>query len=117
MFCKHVLHSIMFELLIEKKSMSQIFSVEIEYSAYKHTALVSVCALNQEPVYHVQLMDNFLKEIFQTEHIRYQGNDGYQYCDLYEDELAEIMIERIANAIQQKLYGNAAIIRRLFFYK
>jgi hypothetical protein len=107
----------MFELLIEKKSMSQIFSVEIEYSAYKHTALVSVCALNEEPVYHVQLMDNFLKEIFQTEHIRYQGNDGYQYCDMYDDELAEIMIERIANAIQKKLYGDAAIIRRLFFYK
>ena len=97
--------------------MSQIFSVEIEYSVDKHKALVSVCSLNQEPVYHVQLMDNFLKEIFQTEHIRYKGNDGYQYCDLYEDDLAEIMIERIANAIQQKLYGNAAIIRRLFFYR
>jgi hypothetical protein len=97
--------------------MSQIFSVEIEYSFYRHTALVSVCALNQEPVYHVQLMDDFLKEIFRTEHIRYRGNDGYQYCDLYEDDLAGIMIERIANAIQQKLNGNAAIIRRLFFYK
>ena len=64
MFGKDVLHSTMFELLIEKKSMSQIFSVEIKYSVDKHKALVSVCGLNQEPVYHVQLMDNFLKEIY-----------------------------------------------------
>lgn len=96
--------------------MNKIFSVEIEYSVYNHTALVSVCGLNHEPFFRVQLLDNFLKEIFQTEHIRYQGANGYD-CDGYEDDLAGIIIVRIANAIEQKLYGHTAIIRRLFFNK
>jgi hypothetical protein len=94
--------------------MSKIFRVEIEYSVYKHTALVSVSSLNNEPLFHVQFLDNFLKEIFRTEHIRYKGTDGYQECDLYEDDLAGIIIDRIANAIEQKLYGRTAVIRRLF---
>ena len=94
--------------------MGEIFKIEIEYAVYKHTALVSVCGLNQEPIFHVQFLDNFLKEIFQTEHIRYKGADGYQHCGLYEDDLTVIIIDRIANAIDQKLYGRTAIIRRLF---
>jgi len=95
--------------------MSQIFKVEIEYAVYKHTALVSVCDLNHEPLFHVQFLDNFLKETFHTEHIRYKGNEGYQECELYEDDLAAFIIERIAEAIEQKLYGRTAIIRKLFF--
>jgi hypothetical protein len=94
--------------------MGEIFKVEIEYAVYKHTALVSVCGLHQEAIFHVQFLDNFLKETFHTEHIRYKGTDGYQYCDLYEDDLAALIIDRIANAIEQKLYGRTAIIRRLF---
>ena len=94
--------------------MGEIFKVEIEYSVYKHTALVSVCGLSDEPIFHVQFLDKFLKETFQTEHIRYIGTDGYQYCDLYdEDDLAALIIDRIANAIERKLYGNTAIIRTL----
>ena len=95
--------------------MSKIFSVEIEYSVYKHTALVSVSGLNTEPIFHVQFMDNFLKEIFQTEHIRYTGTEGYQDYDLYEDDLAAMIIDRIANAIQLKLYGRTAVIREIIF--
>jgi hypothetical protein len=94
--------------------MGKIFSVEIEYALYKHKALVSVSDLNQEPVYHVQLIDDFLQEIFQTEHIRYKGADGYLYCDLYDDDLAIVIFERIERAIQQKLVGGTALIRRLF---
>jgi hypothetical protein len=97
--------------------MSQIFKVEIEYAVCKHTALVSVCGLNHEAFFHVQFLDNFLKEIFQTEHIRYQGTDGYQDCDLYQDDLAAVIIERIADAIERKLYGRTAVIRRLFLNK
>jgi len=94
--------------------MSKIFTVEIEYAVYKHKALVSVCSLNQEPVFHVQFIDSFLREIFGTEHIRYKGVDGYQECDLYNDDLAEVIIDRIAKAIEQKLNGKTALIRRLF---
>jgi hypothetical protein len=95
--------------------MSRIFSVEVEYSMYKHKALVSVSCVQQEPQYHIQLIDGFLKEIFGTEHIRYRGAEGYQYCDVYNDDLAATMIERLAEAIEQKLYGKTALIRRLFF--
>ena len=94
--------------------MSRIFSVEIEYAVYKHKALVSVCGLNQEPVFHIQFIDDFLKQIFGTEHIRYRGIDGYQYCDVYDDDLAGIIIDRIAKAIEQKLTGRTALIRKLF---
>ncbi len=97
--------------------MSQIFKIEIEYAVYKHTALVSVCGLNNEPSFHVQFLDNFLKETFQTEHIRYKGTDGYQEWDFVGDDLAAVIIERIAEAIEQKLYGRTAVIRKLFFRK
>ena len=94
--------------------MGKIFSIEIEYALYKHKALVSVCDLSNQPVFHVQFTDDFLKEIFQTEHLRYRGADGYQYCDLYDNDLAGVIIDRIASAIEQKLYGGTALIRKLF---
>jgi hypothetical protein len=93
--------------------MSQIFTVEIEYSIYKHRALVSVSSLQREPIFHVQFIDGFLRDLFGTEHIRYKGTNGYQY-HLYNDELADEMIGRIGKAIEQKLYGKTALIRRLF---
>ena len=94
--------------------MGKIFSVEIEYAFYSYKALVSVFRRNHEPVFHVQFIDNFLKEIFQTEHIRYKGVNGYQHCDVYNDDLAEVMISRIAKAIDLKLYGRTGLIRKLF---
>ena len=94
--------------------MSKIFTVEIEHSIYKHKALVSVSSLQQEPIFHIQFIDGFLQELFGTEHIRYKGTNGYQYYNIYDDELAGVMIERIAKAIEQKLYGKTALIRRLF---
>lgn len=94
--------------------MGKIFSVEIEYALYTHKALVSVSRINNEPVFHVQFVDSFLKEIFHTEHIRYEGINGYQFCDVYDDDLAEVIIDRIAKAIDQKLYGKTALIKRLF---
>jgi hypothetical protein len=94
--------------------MGKIFSVEIEYAVYKHTALVSVWDVNEESLFHIQFLDTFLQELFQTEHIRYKGIKGYQSCDVYEDDLGGIIIERIANAIEQKLYGGTALIRKLF---
>jgi hypothetical protein len=59
-------------------------------------------------------MDAFLKEIFQTEHLRYKGADGYLYCDVYQDDLAEVIIDRIVKAIEHKLSGKTALIRKLF---
>jgi hypothetical protein len=103
-----------FERLLETNSMGKIFSVEIEYALYTHKALVSVSRINNEPVYHVQFIDSFLKEIFQTEHIRYEGVNGYQFCDLYDDDLAEVIIHQIATAIDHKLNGRTALIKRLF---
>lgn len=94
--------------------MGKIFSVEVEYSIYKHKALVSVSSLQHEPVFHVQFIDDFLQEIFGREHIRYRGSDGYQHCDVYNDDLAALLIDRLARAIEQKLYGKTALIRRLF---
>ncbi len=94
--------------------MGQIFSVEIEYALYTHKALVSVSSINRKPVFHVQFMDCFLKEIFQTEHIRYEGTNGYRFCDVYDDDLAEVIIDQIARAIDHKLYGKTALIKRLF---
>ena len=94
--------------------MLKIFSVEVQYAVYKHKALVSVSSLQQEPIFHVQLIDDFLQEIFGTEHIRYRGTDGYQHCAVYNDDLAALLIDRLAKAIEQKLYGKTALIRRLF---
>jgi hypothetical protein len=95
--------------------MSKIFSVEVESSFLdKHKALVSVYTLQQEPIFHIQFMDDFLREIFGTEHIRYKGADGYQHCNVDNDDLAVLLIERLARAIEQKLYGRTALIRRLF---
>ena len=91
--------------------MGKIFSVEIEYGICKHKALVSVCYLNEEPVFHVQLMDTFLREIFGQEHIRYRGLDGYHYCDIFEDELSMEIIDRIGTAIENKLANGKALIR------
>lgn len=76
--------------------------------------LWSVFGLNHEPFFHVQLLDKFLKEIFQTEHIRYKGTDGYHECDFYEYDLASVLLERIANAIERKLDERPAIIRKFF---
>ena len=94
--------------------MGKIFSVEIKHALYTHKALVSVSRINNEPVFHVQFMDSFLKEIFQTEHIRYEGANGYQFCDVYDDDLAEVIIDQIARAIDNKLNGRTALIKRLF---
>ena len=94
--------------------MGEIFKVEIEYAVHKHSALVSVCGLSNEPIFHVQFLDNFSKETFQTEHLRYMGTDGYQYCDLYEDDFAAVVIDKIASAIELKLHGQTTIIKRIF---
>jgi hypothetical protein len=95
--------------------MSKIFCVEVESSFLdRHKALVSVYTLQQEPIFHIQFIDDFLQEIFGTEHIRYKGADGYRYCDVYNDDQAVLLIERLAKAIEQKLYGRTALIRRLF---
>jgi|SRR6188508_3191834 hypothetical protein len=94
--------------------MGRIFSIEITYDIYKYRALVSVFVLNDgRPFFHIQLIDSFLKEIFQVEHIRYRGTNGYQYCDLYNDDLSTVLIDRIAQAIEQKLSGRSALIRSL----
>ena len=94
--------------------MGRIFSIEITYDINRHRALVSMFDFNDgQPFFHIQLIDSFLKAIFQVEHIRYRGNDGYQYCDLYNDDLSAVVINRIAQAIEQKLSGLPALIRSL----
>ena len=91
--------------------MGRIFSIEINYNIYKHQALVSVFDLNDgRPFFHIQLIDSFLKEIFQVEHIRYKGSNGYQYCDLYNDNLSTVIINRIAQAIEQKMSGRPGLV-------
>src|SRR5215208_5766233 len=94
--------------------MGKIFTIEINYETYKHFALVSVFEFTGGPFFHIQLLDSFLKEIFQLEHIRYKGRDGYQYCDLYNDDLSTVLINRIANAIDRKLSDKPALIRSLY---
>ena len=96
------------------KDMGKIFTIEIDYYVYKHRALVSVLEFEGGPFFHIQLMDSFLKETFQVEHIRYTGMDGYRYCDVYNDDLSAVLIKRIALAIEQKLSGRTALIRSLF---
>jgi hypothetical protein len=99
----------------ELLTMGKIFSIEIEYDIYKHLAVVSVLDHEDNRFFHIQLMDPFLKEIFQIEHIRYKGMDGYRYCDLYNNDLSVVLLDRMVNAIQQKLSGKTAIIRSLFW--
>ena len=94
--------------------MGKIFTIEIDYDVCKHRALVSVLEFKGGPFFHIQLIDSFLKEVFQVEHIRYKGMDGYQYCDLYNDDLSAVLINRMALAIEQKLSGRTALIRSLF---
>jgi hypothetical protein len=95
--------------------MGKIFSIEIEYDIYKHLAVVSVLDFNEGPFFHIQLVDPFLKEIFQLEHIRYKGIDGYRYCDLYNNDLSVVLLDRMVKAIEHKLSGKTAIIRYLFW--
>ena len=94
--------------------MGRIFSIEIAFGQYEHQVLVSVFDFQDgRPFFHLQLIDAFLKEIFQVEHIRYKGNDGYQYCELFNNELSAEVISRIAQAIDRKLSGRTALIRSL----
>ena len=94
--------------------MGKIFTIEIDYDVDKYRALVSVLEFKGGPFFHIQLIDNFLKEIFQVEHIRYKGMDGYQYCDVYNDDLSAVLINRMALAIEQKLSGRTGLIRSFF---
>ena len=113
-FCKKFLTARCLKEAQEYMFMGRIFSIEITYDIYKYRALVSVFVLNDgRPFFHIQLIDSFLKEIFQVEHIRYRGTNGYQYCDLYNDDLSTVLIDRIAQAIEQKLSGRSALIRSL----
>ena|SRR5215203_1202543 len=95
--------------------MGKIFSIEIEYDVYKHLAVVSVLDYKDKPFFHIQLIDPFLQEIFQVEHIRYRGIDGYQYSNLYNNDLSVELLNRIAKAIEQKLSPKTAILRSLFW--
>ena len=94
--------------------MGRIFTIEITSDINRHQALVSVFDCQDgRPFFHIELLDTFLKEAFQVGHIRFKGIDGYQYCDLYTDDLSEELIDRLVQAIDQKLSGRTALIRSL----
>ena len=95
--------------------MGKIFTIKIVNDLYDHQALVSVLYFQGGPFFHIQLIDPLSKEIFQLEHIRYKGMNGYKFCDVYNNDLSEKLIGRIANAIEQKLTGKTAIIRSLLW--
>ena len=97
--------------------MGKIFTIKVEHDFFNGQALVSVLYFHGGPFFHIQLIDPFLKEIFQLEHIRYKGRDGYRHCDLYSNDLSGILIDKIAQAIDQKLSGKTAIIRSLYCIK
>jgi hypothetical protein len=93
--------------------MGKIFRIEFQFVNVKHSALVSVSTSKTKPYYHIQLIDNYLKKIFSTEHIRYEGEQGYQALDQYRNPFTREMLHKMATAIDRTLTGQFAIIRWL----
>jgi hypothetical protein len=94
--------------------MGKIFTIEFQYINMRHSALVSVCNNGNNPLYHIQLIDERLQKAFSTEHIRYRGEEGYRQLDFYKYPFTRAMLKRMAAAIDHTLSGQYAIIKWLF---
>ena len=96
------------------RSMGKIFTIEFQCVNKMHKALVSVCNRSSKPLYHIQLIDERLQEVFATEHIRYRGEEGYRHLDFYKYPFTREMLKRMAAAIERNLSSQYAIIKWLF---
>jgi hypothetical protein len=74
---------------------------------------VSVYKKDQKACFHIQLIDKTLKNIFSTEHIRY-NDDDYRRLDFYNDPFAREVFLKMNNAIDKVLSKQYAIIKWLF---
>jgi hypothetical protein len=81
----------------------KIFSVEFKYINKMHRAIVSVA----NGTYHIQVLDRLITTVFCVEHLKFRGDDGYQYLDQYKDPLAKNLLDRIISAVENELYPNS----------
>jgi hypothetical protein len=93
--------------------MGKIFSVEFQFVNRSHSALVSVYKKENKSIYHIQLIDGSLKQIFATEHIRYR-EDEFQRLEFYKDPVARAVFNNLNAAIDKVLSSHNAVIKWLF---
>lgn len=82
--------------------MSKIFSVEFKYINKMHKAIVSVA----NGTYHIQVLDRLIKTVFNGEHLKFYGDDGYQTLWQYNDPLAKNLLDRIISAVEKEIYSS-----------
>jgi hypothetical protein len=78
----------------------KIFSIEFKYINKMHKAIVSVA----NGTYHIQVLDRLIKTVFNCEHLKFQGDDGYQSLNQYKDPLAKNLLDRIISAVEKEVY-------------
>jgi alpha-galactosidase/6-phospho-beta-glucosidase family protein len=94
--------------------MKKIFSVAFTYLNYKSKAIISVAQNEDQSYYHIQFIDKGINHLLFTQHIRYKGDDGYKYLDLYLHPSCRELLEVINSAIRKELRRTTPIIKRLF---
>lgn len=94
--------------------MGKIFTIQFQYINHSHNALVSVYKKENNYCYHIQFIDNYLKTVFSTEHIRYHGDDGFRKLEWYENPFTRTMLNKMAVAIERNLKSQYAMIKWLF---
>lgn len=67
-----------------------------------HKAIVSVA----NGTYHIQVLDRLIKTVFNCEHLKYKGEDGYLELNQYKDPLAKNLLDRIIVAVEKEIYPN-----------
>jgi|SRR6476646_7057419 hypothetical protein len=96
--------------------MGRIFKLDFSFLNRKHRALISVGNHPTEPYVHVQLIDSLFQNLFNTEHIRYKGLEGYKRLEIYKDPFLKKLIDTIANEVEKEIAGNYAKVKSLMNY-
>ncbi len=94
--------------------MAKIFCIEFPAVRERHTALVSIYTKGQNACYHIQFTDNYLKNIFLTEHLRYEGEEGYKSLDIYRSPFTRNLLLKVVGTIHKTIGHKPAMIRWLF---
>ena len=93
--------------------MAKIFCIEFPAVQERHTALVSTYTREDHAYYHIQFTDHYLKNIFSTEHLRYEGDEGYKKLDVYKSPFTRAYLLKVVGAIR-KTVNKPAMVRWLF---
>ena len=83
--------------------MSRIFTTKFFFNERLHDAFITMVTKNGKASFTIKLLDVDLHGVIPDVEIKYEGRDGFKNLELMENEMAQSLITRISEAIEDHL--------------